>query len=78
MNQVEALPTKPEALLFPGSRTHAQMRPLSLYKVWYEAREEVGLPTLRWHDLRHFAGTTAAQTGTTLADLQARLGHSTV
>jgi hypothetical protein len=35
-------------------------------------------PTLRWHDLRHFAGTTAAPSGATLAELQARLGHSTV
>ena len=27
--------------------------------------------------LRHFAGTTAAQTGATIAEVQGRLGHST-
>ena len=40
-------------------------------------REAVGLPTLRWHHLRHLGGTTAAQSGATLAELQARLRHST-
>jgi integrase len=54
------------------------MAPASLYKPWYRARENVGLPDLRWHDLRHFAGTTAAQTGATLAEVQGRLGHRTV
>lgn len=75
---LDTLPGKPERLLFPGTRTGAHMKPSSLYKPWYGAREAVGLPTLRWHDLRHFAGTTAAQSGATLAELQARLGHSTV
>ena len=53
------------------------MAPSALYKPFYRAREAVGLPSLRWHDLRHFSATTAAQTGATLAELQARLGHST-
>ena len=54
------------------------MAPSSLYKPFYRARTAVGLPALRWHDLRHFSATTAAGTGATLAELQARLGHSTV
>ncbi len=41
------------------------------------AREAVGLGWVRFHDLRHFAGTTAAQTGATTRELMARLGHST-
>jgi integrase len=41
------------------------------------AREAVGLRWVRFHDLRHFAGTTAAQTGATTRELMARLGHST-
>ena len=53
------------------------MQPSSLYKPFYAARKSVGLPTLRWHDLRHFSATTAAMTGATLAELQGRLGHST-
>ncbi|MGB8022305.1 MAG: tyrosine-type recombinase/integrase, partial [Candidatus Nanopelagicales bacterium] len=73
-----SLPSKPDALLFPGTRSGSHMAPSSLYRPFYRAREAVGLPTLRWHDLRHFSGTVAAQTGATLAELQARLGHSTV
>lgn len=73
-----SIPAKPERLLFPGSRNGAHMAPSSLYKPFYRARAAVGLPALRWHDLRHFSATTAAGTGATLAELQARLGHSTV
>lgn len=65
-----------EALLFPA-RHGGHMVPGTLYKVWYRARARVGLPNLRFHDLRHFSATTAAQTGATIAELQARLGHST-
>lgn len=42
-----------------------------------KAREAAGRPDLRLHDLRHTGGTMAAQTGATLAELMARLGHST-
>ena len=66
-----------EQLLFPGSRNGGHMAPSALYKPWYRAREQVGLDSLRWHDLRHFAATTAAQTGATLAELQGFAGHST-
>jgi integrase len=72
------LPAGPERLLFPGSRSGTHLRPSSLYRVFYRARDAVGFPALRWHDLRHFSGTVAAQSGATLAELQARLGHSTV
>ena len=77
-NYLQTLPSGPENLIFPATRTGRHMQPSSLYKPFYAAREAVGLPTLRWHDLRHFSATTAAQTGATLAELQARLGHSTV
>jgi integrase len=42
------------------------------------ARSAVGRPDLRWHDLRHTGAVLAAQTGASLAELQRRLGHSTV
>lgn len=70
-------PDEPEAMLFPGSRNGSHMSPGALQKVFYRARKEVGLDHLRWHDLRHFSATTAARTGATTAELQARLGHST-
>ncbi len=66
-----------DALLFPGSRNGSHMAPSSLYKPFYRVRDAMGLQSLRWHDLRHFSGTTAAQTGATLAEIMGRLGHST-
>jgi len=66
----------PGALVFPA-RHGGSMAPTSLYRVWYRARAAAGRPDLRFHDLRHTGGTLAAATGATLADLMARLGHST-
>ncbi|MBO0884423.1 MAG: tyrosine-type recombinase/integrase, partial [Mycobacterium sp.] len=48
----------------------------SLYDYWYPARDKAGRPDLRFHDLRHTGAVLAASTGATLADLMARLGHS--
>jgi integrase len=75
---LESLPKNSNHLLFAGTRSGAHMKPSSLYRPFYAAREEVGLANLRWHDLRHFSATTAAMTGATIAELQARLGHSTM
>jgi integrase len=65
-----------DALLFPA-RGGGHMVCGSLYKVYYPAREKAGRPDLRFHDLRHTGATLAAQAGATIADLQARLGHTT-
>lgn len=65
-----------DALVFPAVHG-GHMAPSSLYKVWYPAREAAARPDLRFHDLRHTGATLAAATGATLADLMARLGHST-
>ena len=40
-------------------------------------RAKAGRPDLRWHDLRHSCAVLAAATGASLAELMARLGHST-
>lgn len=74
---LNALPDDPQALVFPATRTGSHMQPSALYKPFYRARREVGVPSLRWHDLRHFAGTTAAVAGATMGEVMARLGHST-
>lgn len=72
---------EPGALLFPAARDAAgidqHMQPSTLYKVFYPARLAAGRPDLRFHDLRHTGATLAAATGATLAELMARLGHST-
>lgn len=65
-----------DGLLFP-SASGDHLAPSSLYRVFYPAREAAGRPDLRWHDLRHSGAVLAAQTGATLAELMARLGHST-
>jgi integrase len=65
------------SLLFPG-KGGEHLAPSSLYKHFYPARRAAGRPDLRWHDLRHTGATLAAATGASLAELMARLGHSTV
>lgn len=65
-----------EGLLFPA-RNGGHLAPSALYRVFYPAREKAGRPDLRWHDLRHTGAVLAASTGATLAELMARLGHST-
>jgi integrase len=66
----------PESLLFPA-RAGGYMRPSTLYRVFYRAREKAGREDLRWHDLRHTGAVMAAVAGATLAELMARLGHTT-
>ncbi|MBV8959528.1 MAG: site-specific integrase [Actinobacteria bacterium] len=46
------------------------------YRAWAPAVAGLGLNGLRFHDLRHTAGTLAAQTGATTKELMARFGHS--
>ena len=43
---------------------------------WLPIAMDVGLEDLRFHDLRHTAGTLAARTGATTKELMVRLGHS--
>lgn len=66
----------PDVLLFPGEHG-GHLAPSSLYRHFYVARVSAGRPDLRWHDLRHTGAVLAASTGATLAELMARLGHST-
>lgn len=65
-----------DALLFPAAHG-GHLAPSTLYKSFYPARVAAGRPDLRWHDLRHTGAVLAASTGATLAELMARLGHST-
>jgi integrase len=60
---------RPAAVLRDGHHRRAGER---------RARRTAGRPDLRFHDLRHTGAVLAAQTGATLAELMARLGHSTL
>lgn len=42
---------------------------------WAAIREQLGVPGLHLHDLRHTGNTLASQTGASLKDLMARMGH---
>ncbi|GAA3001127.1 tyrosine-type recombinase/integrase [Streptosporangium longisporum] len=42
---------------------------------WADALKEMGVKGLHFHDLRHTGNTLAAQSGASLADLKARMGH---
>lgn len=66
-----------DALLFTGYRG-GHLAQTTLYDMYRPAREAAGRPDLRFHDLRHTGAVLAAATGATLAELMARLGHSTV
>ena len=66
----------PEAPLFPGEAGGI------ISEGWFKrestlARQRVEVQAVRFHDLRHTAGTLAAQQGSTLKEVMARLGHST-
>lgn len=65
-----------DALLFPALHG-GHLAPASLYRNFYKARSAAKRDDLRWHDLRHSGAVLAAATGATLAELMARLGHST-
>ncbi|GDY31493.1 site-specific integrase [Gandjariella thermophila] len=54
-----------------GRPTRANFHPL-----WNEARTAAGIPHLHLHDLRHTGNTIASETGATLQELMARMGHS--
>ena len=66
----------PDALLFPAQHG-GHLAPSTLSRHFYAARKVAGRPDLRFHDLRHTGAVLAAATGASLAELMARLGHST-
>lgn len=70
------VPPAGDSLLFPA-RHGGHLAATSLWGLWAQARAAAGREDLRFHDLRHTGATLAAATGATLADLMARLGHST-
>jgi integrase len=67
-----------DGLLFPSKGDPTEhLRQSSLARVFYPAREKAGRPDLRFHDLRHTGAVYAAMSDATMAELMARLGHST-
>lgn len=68
----------PESLLFPAADGATHLAESSFVKHWYPARDAAKRSDMPFHALRHYGATRFAQTGATLKEIQARLGHSTV
>jgi integrase len=66
-----------DALVFTGAHG-AVLRRSNFQRAsrWTQSVAAVGLPGFHFHDLRHTGNTLASQTGATLADLMARMGHA--
>jgi integrase len=68
-----------EALLFPAAGDPTKhLRPGTLAKVFYPARDKIGRPDLRFHDLRHTAASNASRIGASTFEVMSMLGHSTM
>lgn len=63
--------------LFPSARTPGRPMPYSTWASHFRgAVTAAGLEDVRPHDLRHTGATLAADTGATVSELMARLGHT--
>ncbi len=49
----------------------------NITEMLHRATATAGVPSMRFHDLRHCAQVLAAESGAALAELMARMGHST-
>jgi integrase len=71
------VPEDLDALVFTGSKSGALRRSnFQRTANWTAAVSQAGLPGFHFHDLRHTGNTLASRTGASLADLMARMGHS--
>src|SRR5574340_170285 len=64
-------------LLFP-SPLGTPMEPRNLFRVYKSLLRQAGLPSIRFHDLRHTAATLMLQQGIHPKVVQERLGHSDI
>jgi len=63
--------------MFVGT-TGEPLRPSGLWNIWEQSRRKAGLPTVRFHDLRHFAATMFASTGASTKEIMSRGGWKSV
>jgi integrase len=64
-----------DAMLF-SNINGAPLRRATFYTVWSRALKQVGISSLRFHDLRHTGNTLAAMTGASTKELMSRMGQS--
>ncbi|GAA2375719.1 site-specific integrase [Gordonia cholesterolivorans] len=68
----------PDELLCPSATTGGPLPHSTFAGHWDVARTKAGRPDLAFHSLRAYDGTRFAQTGATLREVMARLGHTTI
>ncbi len=68
---------RPDSLVFTSDEGLPMHRGRWAF-VWRRAATAAGYEGLHFHDLRHHAGTLAAQLGATTKEIMDRLGHSTM
>jgi integrase len=74
----EQVGLSPDALLFPDDRDdRLQLSPHRFRAPFGRAKLAAGRPDLTFHALRHTGAVLAAASGATIAELMARLGHTT-
>jgi integrase len=66
-----------DELLFPAGDGRSPLNDSVLRDAHDKGKAAIDMPRLTIHRLRHTSATLAAQLGATLAELQARIGHST-
>lgn len=65
----------PQAWLFAGENG-APVTPVTLNRIWRQARAAIARPEIVYHDLRHSGLTWAAASGASIAELMKRGGHA--
>jgi integrase len=68
-----------DALVFAGDKGGPLRRSyFNRQAKWTASAAAIGAPGLHFHDLRHTGNTLAAQSGASLRDLMARMGHDSM
>jgi integrase len=71
------VPDDPGSLIFTGVKGAALRRSnFQPASNWTTVVTKIGPPGFHFHDLGHTGNTLASRTGVSLADLMARMGHS--
>ncbi len=77
MNLLETIPRhNNNEYVFENVKTRKPFS--SIYNSWHTARTQAGLSDVRLHDLRHTFASTLVNSGRSLYEVQALLGHSNI
>lgn len=66
------------SLVFPTLDKNGQPKQMDIRKAWQSAIRSADIENFRFHDLRHTASTYLAQSGASISELAAILGHKTL